>query len=244
MKLSALPTTERTVFAFFSGDYSSVLRWTEGESVTDEQCFLRALSFDPIGLNQPDQLALNLRRLIIRHPDSVFTGLASTLLERTGSTALPPNEPTSPALAPSASPATNPLPAAKSVTEASAQPSTETSTPLPALSDSGTVPSPPIAAQIPATVPAASPTGTVSLPLPVAPAARSNGLPVSVARGVANPAALVLQRRDLNRDGKINLVELRLWLGPKAELREWDQNGDRELDRQEFQAFFEANPTR
>jgi Ca2+-binding EF-hand superfamily protein len=53
-----------------------------------------------------------------------------------------------------------------------------------------------------------------------------------------------LQRRDLNRDGKINLVELRLWLGPKAELREWDQNGDRELDRQEFQAFFEANPTR
>ncbi len=244
MKLSALPTTERTVFAFFSGDYSSVLRWTEGESVTDEQCFLRALSFDPIGLNQPDQLALNLRRLIIRHPDSVFTGLASTLLERTGSTALPPNEPTSPALAPSASPATNPLPAAKSVTEASAKPSTETSTPLPAPSDSGTVPSPPIAAQNPATVPAASPTGTVSLPLPVAPAARSNGLQVSVARGVANPAALVLQRRDLNRDGKINLVELRLWLGPKAELREWDQNGDRELDRQEFQAFFEANPTR
>jgi hypothetical protein len=244
MKLSALPTTERTVFAFFSGDYSSVLRWTEGESITDEQCFLRALSFDPIGLNQPDQLALNLRRLIIRHPDSVFTGLASTLLERTGSTALPHNEPTPPALAPSASPGTNPLPAAKSVTEASAKPSTETSTPLPALSDSGTVPAPPIAAQIPATVPAASPTGTVSMPLPVAPAARSNGLPVSVARGVANPAALVLQRRDLNRDGKINLVELRLWLGPKAELREWDQNGDRELDRQEFQAFFEANPTR
>lgn len=244
MKLSALPTTERTVFAFFSGDYSSVLRWTEGESITDEQCFLRALSFDPIGLNQPDQLALNLRRLIIRHPDSVFTGLASTLLERTGSTALPHNEPTPPALAPSASPGTNPLPAAKSVTEASAKPSTETSTPLPAPSDSGTVPAPPIAAQIPATVPAASPTGTVSMPLPVAPAARSNGLPVSVARGVANPAALVLQRRDLNRDGKINLVELRLWLGPKAELREWDQNGDRELDRQEFQAFFESNPTR
>lgn len=244
MKLSALPTTERTVFAFFSGDYSSVLRWTEGESITDEQCFLRALSYDPIGLNQPDQLALNLRRLIIRHPDSVFTGLASTLLERTGSTALPHNEPTPPALAPSASPGTNPLPAAKSVTEASAKPSTETSTPLPAPSDSGTVPAPPIAAQIPATVPAASPTGTVSMPLPVAPAARSNGLPVSVARGVANPAALVLQRRDLNRDGKINLVELRLWLGPKAELREWDQNGDRELDRQEFQAFFEANPTR
>lgn len=244
MKLSALPTTERTVFAFFSGDYSSVLRWTEGESITDEQCFLRALSFDPIGLNQPDQLALNLRRLIIRHPDSVFTGLASTLLERTGSTALPHNEPTPPALPPSASPGTNPLPAAKSVTEASAKPSTETSTLLPAPSDSGTVPARPIAAQIPATVPAASPTGTVSMPLPVAPAARSNGLPVSVARGVANPAALVLQRRDLNRDGKINLVELRLWLGPKAELREWDQNGDRELDRQEFQAFFEANPTR
>jgi hypothetical protein len=89
-----------------------------------------------------------------------------------------------------------------------------------------------------------SPTGTVSLPLPVAPATRTNGLPVSITRGGANPATLALQRRDLNRDGKINLVELRLWLGPKAELREWDQNGDRELDRQEFQAFFEANPNR
>jgi hypothetical protein len=244
MKLSALPTTERTVFAFFSGDYSSVLRWTEGESVTDEQCFLRALTFDPIGLNQPDQLALNLRRLIIRHPDSVFTGLASTLLERIGSTALPHNEPTPPALPPSTSPVTNTLPAAKSVTDASAKPSTETSTTLPAPSDSGTVPSPPLTAQPLATVPAASPTSTVSMHLPVAPAARSNGLPVSVARGAANPAALVLQRRDLNRDGKINLVELRLWLGPKAELREWDQDGDRELDRREFQAFFEANPNR
>jgi len=244
MKLSALPTTERTVFAFFSGDYSSVLRWTEGESITDEQCFLRALSFDPIGLNQPDQMALNLRRLIIRHPDSVFTGLASTLLERIGSTALPPNEPTSPALAPSTSPVTNPLPAAKSVTEASAKPSTQTSTTLPAPSDSGTILSPQLATQIPATVPMTSQTGTVSLPLPVAPATRTNGLPVSITRGGANPATLALQRRDLNRDGKINLVELRLWLGPKAELREWDQNGDRELDRQEFQAFFEANPNR
>ena len=77
MKSAALPLSERTVFAFFSGDYANVLRWTEGDSLTDEQWFLRALSFDPIGLNQPEQLALNLRRLIIRHPDSVFTGLAT-----------------------------------------------------------------------------------------------------------------------------------------------------------------------
>jgi hypothetical protein len=73
------------------------------------------------------------------------------------------------------------------------------------------------------------PTNTPSIP----------GGPASV-----NPALLALQRRDLNRDGKINIVELRLWLGSKADLKAWDQNGDQELDRQEFQAFFEANPNR
>jgi len=54
----------------------------------------------------------------------------------------------------------------------------------------------------------------------------------------------MLKRRDLNRDGKLNLVELRLWLGPTAELRDWDRNGDRELDREEFQAFYETQPAR
>jgi Ca2+-binding EF-hand superfamily protein len=73
-----------------------------------------------------------------------------------------------------------------------------------------------------------SPTNTPSIP----------GTPAPV-----DPALLALQRRDLNRNGKINIVELRLWLGSKADLKAWDQNGDQELDRQEFQAFFEANPT-
>lgn len=244
MKLSTLTGTERTVFAFFSGDYSGVLRSTEDESATDEQCFLRALCFDPIALDQPDQLTLNLRRLVIRHPDSVFTGLASTLLERTGSAGLTPHQPTHPELTPPASPVTPPLPALKPIPGAPAKPSTQAPTTPQAPAESVAIPSSQVDSPPPSTNPVGSPAGSASPALPIAPATHGRGLGVSTVGGVAHPAALALQRRDLNRDGKINLVELRLWLGPKAELREWDHDGDRELDRREFQAFFEANPTR
>jgi hypothetical protein len=77
-------------------------------------------------LNQPEQLALNLRRLIIRHPDSVFTGLATALLERTGSTLPPQGAPTvsppDPLSTPSPTPPVTPTPA-----------STPTQTPPPSL---------------------------------------------------------------------------------------------------------------
>jgi hypothetical protein len=52
----------------------------------------------------------------------------------------------------------------------------------------------------------------------------------------------VLTRRDLNRDGRLNLVEWRLWRGPKAELKDWDRDGDGHLDPTEFGAFLDANP--
>jgi len=67
--------------------------------------------------------------------------------------------------------------------------------------------------------------------------------PPTATRAPVAPAS-TLQRRDLNRDGRLNLVEWRLWLGPKAELRDWDRNGDGEVDRTEFEAFTEANPGR
>jgi hypothetical protein len=254
-KSAALPISERTVFAFFSGDYANVLRWTEGDSLTDEQWFLRALSFDPIGLNQPEQLALNLRRLIIRHPDSVFTGLATALLERTGSTLPPQGAPTvSPpdpiptpiptqasAPTPTSTPTQPPPPSLTPAAQALPQPLTApeasvNSLPVP-------TPSQPRATALVAS-PISSNSATASSPtnprLP--PPTNTPSIPGSPAP--VNPALLALQRRDLNRDGKINIVELRLWLGSKADLKAWDQNGDQELDRQEFQAFFEANPNR
>jgi hypothetical protein len=261
MKSAALPLSERTVFAFFSGDYANVLRWTEGDSLTDEQWFLRALSFDPIGLNQPEQLALNLRRLIIRHPDSVFTGLATALLERTGSTlpsqGAPTVSPPDPIPTPIPTPPVTPTPA-----------STPTQPPPPSLNPAAQASPQPQASLQPLTAPAAS---VNSLPVPTPAQPRAAALvasPISSNSAAAssptnprlppptntpsipgspapvNPALLALQRRDLNRDGKINIVELRLWLGSKADLKAWDQNGDQELDRQEFQAFFEANPNR
>lgn len=242
MKLAPLPASERTVFAFFSGDYASVLRWTEGESLTDEQWFLRAMCYDPVGLNQPAPFALNLRRLIIRHPDSVFTPMATALLERAGS-ALPTGNgaPSSGASDSKAPPSTGspagtsaPIPPAptlspspgRSVVDA-APTSTSPATPVPGQalpSPSPIVPGAPQPSSPQPPVPAAPP----AIPV-VPPSARPTPPTGPVPPGSTNTASLTLKRRDLNRDGKLNLVELRLWLGPTAELRDWDRNGDREL---------------
>ena len=211
-KVAALPPSEQAVFAFFSGNMARVLRLTDGDDLNDEQLFLRALAHDPIGLDQPEAMALHLRRLVIRHPDSVFTGLAGALLERVTQTA--PAAPTGPdGVPPPGAPATTP-PAPTPTTSAG--------------------PSPPETARDPA-----AGTATVREATPTPPLAA----PPTAPRGQPAPAS-TLQRRDLNRDGRLNLVEWRLWLGPKAELRDWDRNGDGEIDRAEFQAFTEANPGR
>jgi hypothetical protein len=260
MKLAALPISERTVFAFFSGDYANVLRWTEGDSLTDEQWFLRALSFDPIGLNQPEQLALNLRRLIIRHPDSVFTGLATALLERTGSTLPPQGAPTvsppdpipTPIPTPASPPTQTPPPPLNPGAQPQAQSQASPQPPAPASASASPVTS--VTSQTVPTPAQPRVTALVTSPISSNSAAPSSATPPQLpsptntpsipgAPAPIPPALLALQRRDLNRNGKINIVELRLWLGSKADLKAWDQNGDQELDRQEFQAFFEANPT-
>lgn len=53
----------------------------------------------------------------------------------------------------------------------------------------------------------------------------------------ADSAAAILTRRDLNRDGKINLIEFRLWRGPTADVQPFDANGDRQLDLTELEVL-------
>jgi len=53
----------------------------------------------------------------------------------------------------------------------------------------------------------------------------------------AESASSILARRDLNRDGKLNPIEFRLWRGPKAEFQRYDRNGDGSLDLTEVNAL-------
>jgi hypothetical protein len=50
-------------------------------------------------------------------------------------------------------------------------------------------------------------------------------------------AEAVMERRDLNGDGKLNAVELRLWLGAGAPVAPADSNGDGVWDRTELAAW-------
>lgn len=53
---------------------------------------------------------------------------------------------------------------------------------------------------------------------------------------VRETVAAILARRDLNKDGKLNLIEFRLWRGPQAEVKPFDRNGDGQLDADELEA--------
>jgi hypothetical protein len=92
-------------------------------------------------------------------------------------------------------------------------------------------------------VPAAPPSAPTPSPSPTNLTATPRGQPTPASTASKDSAASrVLQRRDLNRDGRLNLVEWRLWQGPKAELKAWDRNGDGELDPEEFQTHLDSNP--
>lgn len=64
-------------------------------------------------------------------------------------------------------------------------------------------------------------------------------LPVDAPATETEPETVeaVLARRDLNNDGKLNAVELRLWRGPEAKVAEFDRDGDKALNPQEIEAM-------
>ena len=155
-KVAALPPKERAVYSFFSGDYATVLALTEPTGATEESLFLRALSQDPLGLDNAENMKSTLRLLLERFPDGTFALLASQILG-----------------------------------------------------------SPP-AGKPPAVEPAAT--------------------------APATGAEEVMQRRDLNGDGKLNVVELRLWLGPATELTPWDADHDNAVNVSELARLMSENP--
>lgn len=53
----------------------------------------------------------------------------------------------------------------------------------------------------------------------------------------------VLAKRDLGKDGRLNPVEFRLWLGPQADFKTADRNGDSQLDADEIAQFLSTDPT-
>lgn len=161
-KLAALPSGEQRVHAFFSGDYARVLALSPVETVDEEGLFLRALSHDSLGLDIPVTLESNLRALVRRFPDGIYSDLASHLLA-----------------------SRTPVPARP----ASEGPETKVATPAAAVKPDD------------------------------------------------EDIGAVMERRDLNGDGKLNIVELRLWLGPGMELAPWDANRDGALDRIEVEAM-------
>ena len=73
-------------------------------------------------------------------------------------------------------------------------------------------------------------------PLTTSGAAPANPTAAPPAAVAPNNAAAVMARRDLNRDGKISLIEFRIWRGPNADLKSYDRNGDGFLDVEELEA--------
>lgn len=65
--------------------------------------------------------------------------------------------------------------------------------------------------------------------------------PVTAELEAAEPETpeAVMERRDLNGDGKLNAVELRLWLGTELKLADFDRDGDAKLDLGEVAALLQ-----
>jgi len=88
-------------------------------------------------------------------------------------------------------------------------------------------------------------TNLVSAPADV-PVAAPAVAPVTAAPALEEPAAggatEAMQRRDLNGDGKLNIVELRLWLGPSTELGRWDTDRDGAVDIAELGRLLQEVP--
>ena len=74
----------------------------------------------------------------------------------------------------------------------------------------------------------------------VRPAAKPGPDPAPPKEAADETVADVLARRDLDGNGKLNAVELRLWRGPEADLKPFDQDGDGQLDAVEIAKLLRA----
>lgn len=186
-RLSALPLKEQAVLAFFGGQSRRVVELLapEGEPTEDtdaESLFLLAFAHDLIGLNDPDRLDHFVDLLRARHPDSLFTELASGVRSA--------------------------RPAVRVEEEPQPLPRLE---PVEVVVEAVSVPEEP--------------------PAPTAPPPSDLALltPEEVLR-----IEIVLNKRDLNRDGSLNPVEFRLWLGPQADFAKADTNQDGQVSSAEI----------
>ena len=125
--VAKLPPREQVVYQFFAANYQAVVDavTTDLAKADDEQLFLLACSYDPIGLNQPAKVEETILQLNERFPKSLFTALAENLRNKPAPEPVP--EPT-PAPAPTTSP--TPAPAAPPVASLATPPATFAPPPL------------------------------------------------------------------------------------------------------------------
>ena len=106
--VAKLPPREQLVYQFFSANYQAVVDSvnTDLAKADDEQLFLLACSYDPIGLNQPAKVEDTVLQLNERFPKSLFTTLAENLRNKPAPEPIPDPIPAPP---PAASPAAPPV---------------------------------------------------------------------------------------------------------------------------------------
>lgn len=99
----------------------------------------------------------------------------------------------------------------------------------------------------PARGPVARPESLPAAAPPSPPSTASPGAASPTASPTPSPAhvptvAEILARRDLNRDGRLNRIEFRLWRGPRADIQPYDRDGDGKLDAVELEAVLRDGP--
>lgn len=214
-KLAMMPVRERAVLAFFAGQSDRVVDLlAPGHQVPDdldaEGLFLLAFAHDLIGLNQPERLDEYLDLLRTRHPASVFAELAGGIRSARTAERVESESAAETSDAPAPAGELPPVAPADPRRSAAASPTVETAVPVP-------VPAPPPASPSPAGAAAPVPASLGTLTDP-------ERLRV----------AAVVRKRDLNRDGKLNLIEVRLWLGPAVDWPSIDVDGSGDLGPSEI----------
>lgn len=212
-KLALLPVRERAVLAFFAGQPERVVELLAPDNqvpkdLDAEGLFLLAFAHDLVGLNQPERLDEYLDLLRTQHPGSVQAELAGSIRSARAAARLEPDS------------------AAESRTAVG--PSTEPPPSTP--SDAGT-PTP-----IP---PATEPLGSIPAPPSSEAEVSGGGAPSSASQGDMSDSDrsrvdAVVRKRDLNRDGKLSLIEVRLWLGASVDWASLDLDANGELGPSEI----------